>query len=120
MKKGPRKLETAKTIAEIEKHYRKTKKALWLDLAERLKKSRRNKISINLWKLEKLARIFRGKTLVVPGKVLGSGEIKEKTTIIALECSESARKKISENGQVFTFSDAIKKGLKPSTMVIVK
>jgi len=120
MKKGPRKLETSKTIAGLEKRYRKTRKPIWLDIAERLKKSRRKRASVNLWRLERLAQRFSGKTLVVPGKVLGTGEIKEKATIIALEYSLSAKKKIGETGNAITLAEAVKKELKPENMVIVK
>ena len=93
---GPKKLETIKTIAALERHYRKTKQAIWLDIAERLKKPSRQRASINLWKLEKLCEIFDKKTLIVPGKILGFGEITKHVTVIALEYSADAKKKISE------------------------
>ncbi len=120
MQKGATKLETTKTIAALERQYRKTKVMVWLDLAERLKSGRRRRKSINLWKLEKMAKKFSGKTLVVPGKILGTGEIKEKATVVALEYSAQARKKISEKGHALNFPEALKKAIKPSTMVIVE
>ena len=117
---GPRKMETGRTIAELEKQYRKSKKAVWADLAVRLKKPRKQRPSVNLWKLEKLANLLDGKILVVPGKVLGFGEIRHKATIVALEFSEDARKKISSKGTALSFREAIEKKIKPNEMVLVK
>lgn len=117
---GTTRLETKKTIAELEKQYRKTKKAIWLDLAERLKKPSRKKISVNIWKIEKISGVLGEKALVVPGKVLGFGELSHKTTVIALEYSKEAKKKISEKGHALTFKEAIEKKIKPSEMAIVK
>jgi large subunit ribosomal protein L18e len=88
-----KKLETVKLVASLEKAARKTKKAIWSDLAEKLMERRRAKKQINLDKLSVLAKQFKGKTLVVPGKVLAKGELTEKVTIVAVSASESAKKK---------------------------
>lgn len=119
-KQYPRRLETRETIAMLEKLARKTKKGFWKDIAERLKASRRKRAKVNLWKLGKLAEKFSGKTLVVPGKVLGTGEIKAKTSVVALYYSRTARQKISEKGNALTFREAIEKKTNPNNMVIVK
>jgi len=117
---GPTKLETAKTIAELEKKYRKSRNAVWLDLASRLGKPRRQRPSVNLWKLEKLSGMLENKILVVPGKVLGFGDLTKKTRVVALEFSADAKKKISAKGEALTLRQAAAKNLKPSEMVIVK
>lgn len=94
-----KKLETIKLVASLEKAARKTKKAIWSDLAEKLMSRRRAKKQINLDKLNILAKKFKGKTLVVPGKVLAKGELTEKVTIVAVSASESAKEKIAKSGK---------------------
>ena len=120
MKAKPRKIETIKTIAVLEKQYRKTKKRVWKKMAEELGKKRRNRTNVNLWKLDKMAKKFSGKTLVVPGKILGQGKIKEKVSVIALEYSESARRKLAKTGKAISFEDAVREKIKPEAMVIIK
>ena len=110
--------DATSTIIQFEKHFKKTKKPVWKDLAKILKKSRRQRTSLNIWKLEKLAKKFSGKTLVVPGKILGSGTLTEKIKVYALEYSDSAIKKINSKGQALIISEVVKE--KPSTIVIVK
>jgi large subunit ribosomal protein L18e len=117
---GPAKLETKKIIAELEKHYRKSKEAIWLDLAERIAKPRRQRVSVNIWKIEKLAKIIEKKILVVPGKVLGFGELTRPVHVVALEYSTDAKKKILEKGNAMTLREAIEKKIKPKEMAIVK
>ena len=117
---GPKKLETIKTIAALERHYRKTKQAIWLDIAERLKKPSRQRASINLWKLEKLCEIFDKKTLIVPGKILGFEENTKHVTVIALEYSADEKKKISEKGKALTILEALAGKHEPKNLVIVK
>jgi large subunit ribosomal protein L18e len=117
---GPTKLETKKIIVEMEKHYKKTKEAIWLDLAERIAKPRRQRVSVNVWKIEKLAKIMDKKILVVPGKILGFGELTLPVQIVALEYSADAKKKISAKGTAMTFREALEKKIKPKEMAIIK
>ena len=119
MKRGPTKERAKKTMALLEKTGRKSKSALWMDLAARLAKPRRQRASANLWKIDKLARIFKGKTLIVPGKVLGNGIISEKANVVAFEFSDSAEEKIKKaGGKAIMIEDAVSEPAK--TMVIVK
>ena len=118
---GPTKERSKKAIALLEKTGRKSKNAIWLDLATRLGKPRRQRPSTNLWKIEKLAKIFKGKNLVVPGKVLGQGQIAEKASVIAFEFSETAKEKIKKaGGKAMQIEEAIEQKITPKTMVIVK
>lgn len=121
MKKGPTKEKTRKTIGLLEKAGRKGKSAFWLDIAERIAKPRRQRPDVNMWKLDKIARIFKGKGLLVPGKVLGNGQLGEKVTVVALEFSESAREKISKRGgRALSIEEALEAKIEPKALVIVK
>ena len=114
-------METKKLVAKLEKTGRKGRNALWLDIAARLSKPRRKRVSVNLWKINALSGIFENKILLVPGKVLGTGQIENKVRVAALEFSLNAETKIKKaGGELFTIDKLLKKAPKPSGIVIVK
>jgi len=115
-----KKLATKRLIIELEKNSRKTKKRIWKDLATRIGKPTRNTIDINVEKLDVLAKKFAGKTLIVPGKVLSKGVLTTKTTIVAVNASEAAIKKINANGEFVLLKDFVNDKVKVSELVIVK
>lgn len=116
---GPTQERAKRIVALLEKTGRKSKSGIWLDLASRLAGSRRQRPSINLWKLDRLARIFPGKGLVVPGKVLAKGEISGKARVVAFEFSGSAMEKIEKaGGKAVLIEDALSDSSK--NLVIVK
>lgn len=117
---GTTKSSTKKIIAELEKASRKRKQKIWLEIAKIISKPRRIRTSVNLWKLEKLAMKNTGKILLIPGKVLGYGDIETKTEVAALEFSEKAQNGIQKNGKVYSLMDILKKEVKPSKIMIVK
>ncbi|AWR97116.1 50S ribosomal protein L18e [Acidianus sulfidivorans JP7] len=77
----------------------KQKKPLWRRVAELLESPSRKRIYINLYKINKYTKA--GDVVIVPGKVLGIGKLDHEVTIVALDFSSSAKKKISEaNGKL--------------------
>ncbi|MEM2943456.1 MAG: 50S ribosomal protein L18e [Methanomassiliicoccales archaeon] len=83
-------------IESLKKHSRERDVEIWRDIAERLEKPRRNWAEVNLSKLERYSE--EGSVVVVPGKVLGAGNITKKVTVAAYRFSSSAEKKIREAG----------------------
>src|SRR6266852_4364133 len=69
---------------------------LWITVASFLGKSRRTRIVLNLGQVSK--NLKGGEVIVVPGKVLGSGEPKEKLTIAAFKFSPRALVKVEKAG----------------------
>ena len=120
VKNMTKKIETQKLIAELEKTSRKTKKKIWKDLAERIGNPSRNDIDINVEKLDSLAKKFKGKTLVVPGKVLSKGELTEKAKVVAISASEKAIDKINAKGEFVLLRDFISEKVKVSELMMVK
>ena len=114
-----KKLETVKLVASLEKATRKTGKAVWNDLAERLLAPTRNRAVINVDRLDSLAKQFAGKTLVVPGKVLSQGEFNSKATIVAVSASALAKQKINAKGEFVRLIDFAKKADKIDVKKIV-
>ena len=92
--------------------------AIWKDVAERLAKPRRLYAEVNLSKIQRYAR--EGETILVPGKVLGSGEIDKKVAVAALSFSEKARSKIeASGGKCMTIFELLRENPKGSNVRII-
>lgn len=80
----------------------------WMDVARIISGTRRNRISVNLDKIDEEAE--DGETVLIPGKILSQGDINKKIKIIALAFSEAAREKLSKAKKEFsTIEEEIKK-----------
>ena len=92
------------TIAQLKAKSRETGAALWRDVALRLSKSRKNWASPNLSRVSRYAP--EGATIVVPGKLLGTGEVSGSPTIVAYSVSAGARAKVEEaGGRIMTLAE---------------
>lgn len=80
-------------ITELESVARDTGADVWTAVADRLAKPRRTHAEVNLGRIERYADEQR--TVVVPGKVLGSGVLQKEVRIAAVDFSHSAERKIA-------------------------
>lgn len=83
-------------IRLAKKTAREEKAKIWEDVAELLAKPNRKRAEMNVAKLNKL--LENGETVIVPGKVLGGGDLKREVEIAALNFSNKAKKKIKDAG----------------------
>lgn len=83
-------------INELKKRALQQNVNLWKRVAMDLEKPSRQRRIVNLSKISKYTR--ENDTIIVPGKVLGSGDISHKLTISALQFSEGAVKKLEKKG----------------------
>lgn len=114
-KKGIENPILRKLIVNLEKLGRKNKNDVWIEVARLLKKASRQRISVNLTKLSKL----KGKTCMVPGKVLASGEYTG-GIVVAFQYSADAKAKILKaGGKAYTFQEYLKVNPKGSNTIIV-
>jgi len=91
----------------------------WLEIAAILTNSSRNKIVINLDKIEKNSK--KDETIVVPGKVLSLGELTKKVKVVALGFSSTAKEKLlKSNCEVVLLKDEIKKNKEAKGVKILK
>src|SRR3989338_2294511 len=72
------------------------KKGIWKKVAYELAKPRRKRIEVNLSKIDIYSK--DGDVILVPGKVLGSGNLNKKVTVAAFSFSGSARQLLSQAG----------------------
>ena len=105
----------------LEKQGKHSKQKIWIDIAKRIIKPKRGLPKVNIWKLNRFAQKQKGKTFVVPGHVLGTGEITNEIKVAALSFSKTALLKIKNaKGKTHLLQELAKKGEKPSSMVIIK
>ena len=83
-------------IDQLQAQTRSTDAALWRDVADRLSSSRKNWAEPNLSRLGRHAP--EGAIVLVPGKLLGSGELSAGRTVAAVSVSQGARSKIEAAG----------------------
>ncbi len=110
--------ELKELVLFLKKQSRENKADIWRDIAERLTKPRRKRVAVNISRLNRYTQ--KSETVAVPGKVLGSGEIKHPITVAAFAFSAKAREKIiAAKGKCISFSDLIKKKPKGSNVKII-
>ncbi len=110
--------ELVKLIRLLNKQSRENKTKLWKDVAKRLSNPRRNRIVVNISRLNRYTK--KKETVVVPGKVLGTGKINHPITIAALGFSEKAKEKIEDaKGKTKSLPQLIKKNPKGSNIRII-
>jgi len=95
----------------------KTKKPVWRKIAYELSRPRRQRVEVNLSKIDQFAA--DDATVVVPGKVLGSGVISKKVTVAAFTFSDSAKKLISSAGGKTVTIDGLHKANPEGRGVII-
>ncbi|MFB6228450.1 MAG: 50S ribosomal protein L18e [Halobacteriales archaeon] len=81
-------------IADLKSTARESGVGVWKDVAARLEKPRSTHAEVNLGRIERYAR--EDETVVVPGKVLGSGALTKAVTVAAVDFSSSAETKIRQ------------------------
>ena len=108
----------ASLIAELKTVSRDSGANVWADVADRLEKPRRTHAEVNLGRIERYAR--EDETVVVPGKVLGSGVLETDVTIAAVDFSSTAETKIEEVGNAVALEQAIDENPEGSNVRVVR
>ena len=94
-------------ISELKKLAIEKNINLWKRVASDLEKPTRQRRIVNIYKIDKFSK--EKEVVIVPGKVLGLGELSHKVDVAAVSFSEDANKKISKNGAVMSITELMKK-----------
>ncbi|MCW4016239.1 MAG: 50S ribosomal protein L18e [Candidatus Bathyarchaeota archaeon] len=95
-------------IRDLKKQSQESQAALWQSLADSLASSQRSRIAVNVSRLNRYTK--DGETVVVPGKVLGSGKVVHPLTVAAFSFSDVAKSKILKGkGTCLSIRDLMKK-----------
>lgn len=93
-------------ISDLKNAGRENEAPIWRDIASRLEKPSRNWAQVNISKLEAHAR--EGENVVVPGKLLGAGDVARPVTVVAYNASASAKAKIAAaGGKVLSMKEGV-------------
>ena len=97
---------------------RKMDKKIWKRTAELLALPRKRRVEVNLYKLSKLGD--EKKILLVPGKVLGSGNLDKKINVAAFSFSESAKKMLKHTkSKMIDIEDLVKENPEGKDVVLI-
>ncbi len=104
-------------VRKLARDCHKTKKRIWRQISDKLMKSRALRIEANLYRINNNTK--KDEVIVVPGKVLGIGELDHKLTIACLHYSLSAKKKIESSGsKLLSIEELLKQNPKGTNVKI--
>jgi large subunit ribosomal protein L18e len=102
----------------LKKEGREKKVHIWRDIAERLAKPRRKSVAVNVSRLNRFTQ--KNEIVLVPGKVVATGEIDHPVTVAAIAFSQRAREKINAaKGKCLSLYDLVKKDPSGSKVKII-
>ena len=108
----------AKLIETLKELALKENAPIWKRIAKELNKPTRQRIVVNLMKINKY--VNENEIALVPGKVLSMGELTKKLTVAAFQFSERAKEKIIKSGgKALTIEELIKQNPKGSNTRII-
>ncbi len=115
---GPTNIVLRKTIRILKKYANKYNAPIWRAVAEKLERPRRRRIVVNVSKINRYTK--PGDTVVVPGKVLGAGNIDHPVSVAAIAFSYTAVQKIkAAGGKVMHILDLLESNPRGSNVKII-
>ncbi|WP_276300807.1 50S ribosomal protein L18e [Halorussus lipolyticus] len=106
-------------IADLKSVSRDSDADVWSTVADRLEKPRSTHAEVNLGRIERYAE--EDETVIVPGKVLGSGVLQKEVTVAAVDFSSTAETKIEQaDGEVLELEQAIEQNPEGSNVRVIR
>ncbi|MCD6139803.1 MAG: 50S ribosomal protein L18e [Thermococcus sp.] len=116
---GPTDINLRRLIRYLRKKSNEENVKVWKDIAWRLERPRRQKAEVNISRINRHTK--EGDIVVVPGSVLGAGNLDHKVIVAAWKFSEKAKEKIIQvGGEAITIEDLIKRNPKGSRVIIME
>ena len=110
--------EILQLIQFLKKQGKENDAGIWLDIAEHLAKPSRQRVAVNLSKINRYTK--ENATVVVPGKVLASGTLDHTLTVAAFDLSDKAKAKLSAAGAKYlSIPEIVKKNPHGSNVTII-
>jgi large subunit ribosomal protein L18e len=117
-KAQPSNQELLSAIRSLRKMARESNAPIWRDVADNLQVSKRRRIAVNLSRLNRHTKTKE--TVIVPGKVLGSGTLTHPVSVAAFSFSTQAKAKILKaKGKCLSISDLLETNPKGSNVRII-
>jgi len=86
-------------IRDLSKYSTETGVKVYRAVANKLSATASQRAQVNVGHIDRVAT--EGEVLIVPGKILGDGQISKKVTVVAFSASEGAKVKIEAAGGKF-------------------
>ncbi len=107
-----------KLIEDLKTKSRAEEVLIWSDIAKRLEKPTRNYAEVNLSQINRYTK--DSETVIVPGKVLGSGILDHTVKVAALGFSSTAKEKIGVKGECLSIKGLMEENPKGSGVRILR
>ena len=118
MRTGPTNQELKSLIEELRKKAYVDNSMIWRRIAEDLSKPARQRRIVNLSRINRYTK--PNETVIVPGKVLSSGDLDHSITIAAWQFSDQAKKKIEKaSSKAILIKDIMKEDIKGKKVKII-
>ena len=115
---GPSNPVTQELIASLRKESATSKSGIWHKVADDLEMPTRIRRVVNVSRIARCSKA--NDTIVVPGKVLGSGVLSHAVIVAALSFSDGARARIVEaKGKAISIGDLLKQKPKLSDVRVI-
>ena len=92
--------------------------SIWNEVAENLGKVNRRRPEVNISDIDR--NTDDGDTVVVPGKVLGTGSLSKSVDVAAFKASTGAKEEIKENGEFMFIRDLVEDNPEGSNVKVIK
>ncbi len=116
---GPTNPYLKQLIDNLKRKSLESKAPIWKNVAEKLAKPTRSRITVNLYDIER--NVADGETVIVPGVVLSSGVLSKKVNVAAWRISPTAKSKIQKaGGECLTVDELVAKNSKGSNVRIMQ
>lgn len=110
--------EIIQLIRYLKKQGREKDAGIWLDVAEYLAKPSRQRIAVNLSKINRYTN--ENEVVLVPGKVLASGMLDHSVTVAAFNASDKAKTKLATaNSKYMTITELVEQNPTGSNIRII-
>jgi large subunit ribosomal protein L18e len=111
--------ELLNTIRSLREKAKENDATIWQDVANRLSSSKRRRVAVNLSRLNRHTK--EKETVIIPGKVLGSGRLEHPLVVAGLTFSNTARLKISRaKGKALAILELLKDNPKGTNVRIME
>lgn len=93
--------------------------AIWKDVAKRIQRATRRRAEVNLSRINRVSN--DDETVLIPGKVLSSGDLDHKVNVVALNFSKAAQEKVEKSGgECISISSILEKNPKGTNIRILE
>lgn len=103
-------------LKDLEEKARKENAEIWRKTASYLKKGNK-RASVNLSEIDRNSR--KGETVLIPGKVLGTGELTKNVKVVAFKFSDKAREEIEKKGETLRIKELLEENPEGSGVKIL-